>query len=224
VTQARKPEDLFIGRYFRVNKYLNRPLASLIVRAVLPTRVTPDQLTWVAFFVGIAGAWFFSLGGRLEVATGGILAQLSSIVDCADGMLARTRGSCTDRGATLDLLLDRLNEFGLFTGIAFGLSHTQAHPSFFIIGLLATALYFLETTVFYVLQDAATPTMGQTAEMRAVLLLAMCGFGLVNRMDIGVCLLALVSLGITTYLTFGFLRPRRELPGGSPRRDREPLA
>jgi phosphatidylglycerophosphate synthase len=209
MTGARKPEDRFLGRYVRVNKYLNRPIASLIVRAALPTRVTPDQVTYAAFVVGLAGAWFFSRGDWVNVAIGGTLAQLSSIVDCADGMLARARGTCTQRGATLDLLLDRLNEFGLLTGIAFGLSRAQAAPIVSTIALLAIGLYFLETTVFYVVQDAAEPTMGKTAEMRALLLLLMCVFGLANRLDVGVCVLALVAIGATTYLTVRFLRPSR---------------
>jgi phosphatidylglycerophosphate synthase len=205
---ARKPEDRFLGRAIRINKYLNRPLAALIVRAVFPTRVTPNQLTWGSFLVGLAGACFFASGGHAGFAAGGVLAQVSSIIDCADGMLARARNSCTEYGATLDLLLDRLNEFLLLVGLAAGLYRTSGSVVFAGLGLLATALYFLETSIFYIVQDGAGQAKkGETGEMRALLLFLMSVFGVANRMEIGVSVLALFALGANIYLVFRFLRP-----------------
>ncbi|MCU0289110.1 MAG: hypothetical protein MUF15_22295, partial [Acidobacteria bacterium] len=51
-----------INKFKLVDIYLNRPIASLIVRAVFNTRVTPNGLTYFSFLIGILGAFFFSRG------------------------------------------------------------------------------------------------------------------------------------------------------------------
>jgi len=97
-----KEESRWTLKAFRINRFLNRPIASLIVRALFRTRVTPNQVTVAGFLVGLAGAGFFLTGERWPVAVGGALAQLSSIIDCADGMLARSRGQESEFGAALE--------------------------------------------------------------------------------------------------------------------------
>jgi phosphatidylglycerophosphate synthase len=198
-------EDAFLGRFVPVNRLLNRPAASLLVRAVHGTRITPDQLTYTAFAIGLAAAACFAEGSRTVVIIGALLTQLSSIVDCADGMLARARHTSSARGATLDLLCDRVNEFFLLAGIAAGFGRT-GRPGLAMLGLLALGLYFLETTVFYVVQHAVGAAMGETGEMRALLLLAMCLFGLAGRLDAGIALLAVFASVAITCLAVGFLR------------------
>lgn len=201
-------EDAFLGRFVPVNRLLNRPAATLIVRAVYGTRITPDQLTYAAFGTGLAAAACFARGSRTDVIIGALLTQLSSIVDCADGMLARARHTSSARGATLDLLCDRINEFFLLAGIAAGFART-GRPGLVMLDLLALGLYFLEITIFYVLQHAVGAGMGETGEMRALLLLAMCLFGLAGRLDAGVALLAVFAIIAIAYLVVGFLRTPR---------------
>ena len=50
--------------WLKVDRYLIRPLAAVLVRIVYPTSVTPDHLTWTSFFLGLLAAGCFWGGGR----------------------------------------------------------------------------------------------------------------------------------------------------------------
>ena len=81
---VRKSEDKFVWKYLQINKYLNRPAASLLVRAVFRTRVTPNQLTYAAFVIGLAGSYFLFRGrGAALVAGGGRVFALTTEAQCA---------------------------------------------------------------------------------------------------------------------------------------------
>ena len=58
----KKNKGLFLNKIVRVERYLNRPLASLIVRLVFKTSITPNGLTYFSFILGLLGAFllFFS--------------------------------------------------------------------------------------------------------------------------------------------------------------------
>jgi phosphatidylglycerophosphate synthase len=75
---------------------LSRRLARMSV-------VTPNRLTAVALALGVAAAACFATG-RLRI--GGALFLLRFFVDCLDGTVARIQGSCSKRGAYVDLGAD----------------------------------------------------------------------------------------------------------------------
>jgi len=202
--------DKFMIPIFQVNRYLNRPLASLIVRAVLRTRITPNQLTFVSFFIGLAGAFAFSLGKPAFFALGAVMTQLSSIVDCADGMLARARNRMSEYGAYLDLILDRINEFFLITGFVLGYYAWSGSVRMLVLGLVTLGLYFLEVTVFYLMETyAGRGIRCRSSESRGLLLFLIFVFGVVNRLDLGTYVLFTVSSVMNLHLLYSFLRPRR---------------
>jgi hypothetical protein len=119
----RAPEDpvpAFIASISFVDRHLNRRAAALLVKAVYRTRVTPNQLTWVSAVMGWVSGALFALGEPTAFVLAGLAAQLSSIIDGADGMLARARGQCSPFGSHLDLFLDRVIDFSIFAGIALG--------------------------------------------------------------------------------------------------------
>ena len=199
--------DKFIIPFLQVNRYLNRPLASLIVRAVFRTRVTPNQLTFVSFFIGLAGAFAFFRGTPMFFAVGGVLAQLSSVVDCADGQLARARNRMSEFGAYLDLILDRVNEFFLIAGVVFGHFAWSGSVRMLVLGLVALGLYFLEIAVFYLTETYANRGIrSRSAESRGLMLFLIFLFGVVNRLDLGIYVLFIVSLVMNLYFLYSFLR------------------
>ena len=208
-----KRADRYAPRALAINRVVNRPLAGLLVRALFKTRVTPNQVTVAAFGLAMAGAYLFYLGRAWSFALGGALAQLSSIVDCADGMLARGRGQSSEYGASLDLLLDRVDEFFLLAGAVLGYYAASGRTGMIILGLLGTAGFFLLTTLFYLIKnyrhDAA---QGEAGENRAWLMALLCVFGVLNRIDIGIYVLA-VSMAasiLVVIVIFFHIRPARE--------------
>ncbi|AKT35909.1 CDP-alcohol phosphatidyltransferase family protein [Chondromyces crocatus] len=89
-----------------IDVYVHRPPAYLLARLLLPTPVTPDQVTIASMGVGVLGgvliAWPFP--GHLTLAALCIFA--STVLDCADGMLARLRRSSSALGRMLDGIAD----------------------------------------------------------------------------------------------------------------------
>lgn len=200
----------FTPVFFQVNRFINRPLAALLVRVLARTAVTPNQVTFAAFFIGLGGAFAFSRGTPASFALGAALAQLSSIVDCADGMLARAKGRMTDFGAYLDLVLDRVNEFFLMAGAVLGYFAYSGSVRMLILGLMTMGLYFLEVTVYYLTETyAGRGIRSQSAEGRGLLLFLIFAFGVVNRIDLGTYVLFTVAAVMLLYHLYAFLRPLR---------------
>ena len=63
------------------------------------------------------GAFFFFLGGHLNLVIGGILAQLSSVIDGCDGEIARLKFRITEFGGWFDAVLDRYADIFLLGGL-----------------------------------------------------------------------------------------------------------
>jgi phosphatidylglycerophosphate synthase len=85
------------------------PVATPLVRQVaLRTRITPNQITWGAFLLGLASSVFFALGDWRWLAVGAFLYHLSFILDCMDGKVARLTGQGSVFGAWLDFVFDRI--------------------------------------------------------------------------------------------------------------------
>ena len=111
--QTRKRPDLFW------NTYVCRPLAAVVVVAVRNTRVTPNQITLSALWVAsAAAAMFVAVPGYWGLLLGAIVFELSYVLDCADGMLARLRGVQSQGGHLLDFLMDELKAYLLVAALA----------------------------------------------------------------------------------------------------------
>lgn len=179
-----------INKFLKLNKYIYRPLAALILRPIYSTKITPNQLTVFSFFCGICAALCFLLGKYIFLAAGAILIQVSYVFDCADGMLARAKEMSSDYGSFLDLTVDRVTDFLLLSGITVGFYHSSPDLRFLIIGLFTVALYFLQISLFYLYnQFFRKDQPGITDEARGVFVLLMTVFALVNRLDIFIYLM-----------------------------------
>jgi len=199
-----------------VDIYLNRPVAALIVRMVYNTRITPNGLSYVSLFLGLLGAFFLSRGDYVYFILGGMFTQLSSVVDGADGMLARAKNMCSDYGAHLDLFFDRIIDYSLFIGTGMGASAYFKNPNLLFVGFLWGGLYMLRVNVFYITKSyLRVRQKGETGEVRAILMWSILIFTIVNRVDI------LLYLGLTetvialTVLLIRFIRLGRK-PDSSP--------
>ena len=82
--------------------------------------MTPNQVTLISFAVGLYSAYQFSLGTFWSTFAGAVLLQLSIIVDCVDGELARYTRQFSQLGAWLDAITDRIKEYLVFFALAYG--------------------------------------------------------------------------------------------------------
>ena len=119
-----------------VSKYLNRKVSEPLAQLLARTRVTPNQVTWAAFGVAVISFLSFIFGHNI---IGGLLIQLSSIVDGVDGSLARRKGMVSEFGGFLDSLTDRYADILMVLGlILWSLSH-ETYPGIWLAGFLAIA-------------------------------------------------------------------------------------
>lgn len=95
-----------------------RPLARWLVRWLLPTPITPIHLTLAFTAVGFGAALLFAVNRALPLA--GLLVLLKSMLDAADGALARARGRPSRVGRFLDSVCDFVVMGAVCIGIAIG--------------------------------------------------------------------------------------------------------
>lgn len=84
---------------------------------------TPNQITVTSLILALVVSGFFATGRWPLMIAGAIGVQLSIIIDCADGEVARFTGVSSQFGAWLDAATDRIKEYALYAGLAFGASH-----------------------------------------------------------------------------------------------------
>lgn len=200
-----------INKLKYIDLYLNRPMAALIVRAVYHTSITPNGLTYFSFLLGLLGAFFFTRGDHTFFILGGILLQLSSVVDGADGMLARAKNISSEYGAHLDLFFDRIIDFATYVGVAMGAGVRFNNPNLLFLGMLAAGLYLLQVNLFYITKSYLKITKtGDAGEFRAILIWAVVIFAFFDRFDIYLYLLLAQTVIANLYHLFNFIRLGRK--------------
>ncbi|MEP6600929.1 MAG: CDP-alcohol phosphatidyltransferase family protein [Nitrospirota bacterium] len=105
-----------------IDRYFNRKCSRWLTHWFLQTPLTPNAVTLLATAVGLVGAGAFAVGGYLAGIIGALLFQLSAILDCCDGEVARIKFLESRVGEKLDIILDNVVHIALFAGMAWGIS------------------------------------------------------------------------------------------------------
>ena len=111
-------------------EHLFRPLAHAVVVPLAWVRVPPPAVVLLAAAVGITGAVELARGQFVVAA---LLVQLKTVLDNADGQLARLTGRTSAFGRYLDSEFDLLVNAALFAGLAW----TTAQPAVALAGFIA---------------------------------------------------------------------------------------
>ncbi len=216
--QLKKDRNGFWARYLNVEKWINRPLASLLVRLVFRTPVTPNHLTVIAFIFALGSAASFSVGTASSSLWGAVLCEISLVFDCADGMLARARNAGSRFGSFLDLFLDRISDFCVLLGVSIGFSRMGgADKDRLVLGLFVISLYLLQVVLYYISSRFHEVKNGESGEGRALGILFIFAMGILNRLDLIIyAMLAETVLNliyrIGCFLLLGWKSQRQQLP------------
>ena len=111
---ANRANDGFYSVFFL------RKFSKLLTWLAVRVNATPNQVTLISFAIGLYSAFCFTKGTFSQTLLGAFLLQLSIIVDCVDGELARYTRKFSKLGAWLDAVTDRVKEYMVFLGLAIG--------------------------------------------------------------------------------------------------------
>ena len=128
-----------------VSRYLNRPISIIISKYLVKTSISPSFISFFSFIISMLGAFFFFLGGYVNLVIGGILAQISSIVDGSDGEVARLKFQATDFGGWFDAVLDRYADGFLLFGLTYYVYIIDNNFLYITIGFLAIMGSFMNS-------------------------------------------------------------------------------
>jgi phosphatidylglycerophosphate synthase len=101
-----------------VDRYLNRQLSQWFSRWFVRTPLTPNQITLMAWAIGLLAALSFTHGSWVSGVLGALLLQWSAVIDCCDGEVARLKFLESTGGYYLDITCDNIVHVAVFVGIA----------------------------------------------------------------------------------------------------------
>jgi phosphatidylserine synthase len=119
--------------------YVLRRFSKLLTWVAVKIGATPNQVTIASFAIGLYAAFLFSQGDFWSILIGAVLLQVSIIVDCVDGELARYTRKFSELGAWLDAITDRVKEYAVFLGLAYG-AYVQNGQNLWVLAAVLMAL------------------------------------------------------------------------------------
>jgi phosphatidylglycerophosphate synthase len=108
-----------------LNRFYRYPVARLLVRGLLKTPVSANQVSLVQPFLAGAAGYLLTFPARRNVVIAALLFELRAILDCADGTLARARGEASASGHAVDAVADWLATALLYAGVFW---HFRLYP------------------------------------------------------------------------------------------------
>lgn len=87
--------------------YIYQPMAYALLKLIIDTKITPNQVTIVSMLFGLLSAIFIIFNQYIFAV---LFLHISFILDCLDGQLARAKNQQSQFGLWLDNVFDRLVE------------------------------------------------------------------------------------------------------------------
>ncbi len=119
-----------------VSRFLNRKVSLKITKLLARTGVTPNQVTFSSFLTAVTASILFSF---FHPALGGLLAQLTSIIDGVDGEIARLKFLKSNFGGLLDAIFDRYADFLIILGMAYAWYSTAGNAMVLLVSMATLA-------------------------------------------------------------------------------------
>ena len=183
-----------------VSRHLNRRVSVPMARLLARTPATPNQVSVGALLIAIGSMAAYIAGvGYL----GGILAQISSIVDGADGDLARLKGITSAFGGFFDSVLDRYADSAVLLGLTYWAAEGSG-VGVWSVGFAALAGTFavtytrarIETVPGRPFDTGLASAASRDVRLMIVMIGSIAGFGFVTLLAIAVLTNSVVALRV----------------------------
>lgn len=147
-----------------VDRRLNRPLGRNLTKCLLATPVSPNMVSIVSILLGIAGGFCFASTLPMGGVAGAVLLQLSAVIDCVDGDLARVLFKESVFGKWLDLVGDQVVHLFVLAGIPVGLARAGWEAPWFL--LAGSAVAGAAVSFLVVLRGQRNPVLRQDPKLQ----------------------------------------------------------
>lgn len=107
-----------------ISTYIYRPLSKPMTVALLPTPITPNQVSYFVGVLGLFGCYLVAQPSQTSLIWGAFLVFMSCVIDGVDGELSRLRLTSSWFGAWLDTVIDEITSVTFFIAIGY---HTYTH-------------------------------------------------------------------------------------------------
>jgi len=151
-----------------VDRVFNRHISGWFTRRIINLPITPNQVTWFHFSLGLVAAWLFWQGQHLHQVLGAVLFQLSVALDCSDGEVARLKYQFSRFGSWLDVWADNTVTIAVFVAIVQSAhTHLGARLTWLLGGLTVSGVLMCLLVVFTMakLQERLRP--GEASSLAA---------------------------------------------------------
>lgn len=136
-----------------IDLYVHRPLAYLLARALLPTPISPNWVTLGSMAIGVYSAVLIVSERPHHFQWAALCAFVSTVLDCADGQLARLRKTSSVLGRMLDGTADVIVTAAILLGGGIYLCRVYGTTPWLVAGAAAFTLAggvatSIQTTLF----------------------------------------------------------------------------
>jgi len=127
---------------YLITMFVTNKFALWLTYLMLPTKITPNQVTLMSLLCSLLCAGLYAGGSFL---LGSFFLFLSHVLDCTDGNLARAKKLFSPHGQLLDMICDRVGESVLFIAVAYYLYVNGGEMAYLALvdGLLLMLYYYI---------------------------------------------------------------------------------
>jgi hypothetical protein len=99
---------------------VGRRLARIVTRWAVRSGIRANQVTLTSLAVALLAALSFATGARAGLIAGALVLQISYVLGCADGEIARYTREVTPFGGWFDAVSERVKEYAVYAGLCIG--------------------------------------------------------------------------------------------------------
>ena len=108
-----------------VDRYVNRPVSVVLSKVFLSTGLSANAITMLSMMLGLVAAIGFGFGAYAVGVAAALLFQLSVVIDCCDGDVARLTFTESKFGEQLDITADNIVHMAIFAALGIGVFFQQ---------------------------------------------------------------------------------------------------
>ena len=130
-----------------IDRWFYRPIGFRIAKMLLNTAITPNMVTIISVFIGVAAGPLFYYNNIIYTLFGILCLIVANILDCVDGQLARLSGIKSKIGRILDGLAGDIWFASIYIFLALRLNHEFDTWMFFIPAVLSAISHIIQANI-----------------------------------------------------------------------------